>query len=105
VVAKLAQTVLGEMLNVLIVGFFGTAVKVLVETLIRIAIIGLRILLFPGCNFLLVDPNGAVLDPGLEVVELFLRVVRADPGRVAVVPACSSSGQRMTTRSTLATRA
>ncbi len=66
---------------------------ILVEPLVGLPIVGLRVFRLPGRDLLLVDPDRAVLDPGIEAVLNLLGVVGADPGLVAVVPTMDAADQ------------
>ena len=64
-----------------------------VEPQVGVAVEGLRVLALPCGDLGLVDPHLAVLDPGLEALEPFAGVVRADAGRHAEVPAMQPADQ------------
>ena len=76
----LRQAMFGEMLDVLIMWFFGSAMQVLVEALVGLTIVRLRILQRSRTDFFLVDPHLGVFDPGLETMQALRRTVGADAG-------------------------
>ena len=91
--ADFFQAVFSELLNILCMRFFGAAVYVLVQALVGIPLVGLRMPRCPVANFVFVDLDLPVLDPGIELRQHFRVVVFADPGIDPVIPTVKAADQ------------
>ncbi len=91
--ADFAQAIVGQHTNEFYVRFVNGSGRVLERTLIRIAIIRLRMIHSPGSNLIFVNEDLAVFLPCVEFGQRFTVVVLTD------------SSYRTTTRSTSATSA
>jgi hypothetical protein len=84
--ANLAEPVVGQMLDVLIMRLFGPTVKIPIKTLIGVSIIRLGVLQFPGNYLVFIDPDDSIFNPGAEAFLPFLGIIGTHTCLVAVVP-------------------
>jgi hypothetical protein len=93
VVADLGQAVLRQVLDVFVMRLFRPTVDVFVQALVGLPVVGLGIVLGPDPDLILIDPDLAVLHPGIESLQTFRRIVGAHTGFVAVVPVMHAAHQ------------
>ncbi|GBE44980.1 hypothetical protein BMS3Bbin11_00059 [bacterium BMS3Bbin11] len=92
-VPHLRQAMFRQVLDVLGVRLFRSAVDILVQTLVGVSIIGLGVVHGPGLDLIFIDPYLAVLHPGIETLQPFRRIVGTHPRFVAVVPVVHTANQ------------
>ena len=93
VMTYLAEAVIGQHANQFDVRFVDRSGRVLVRTLVCTPVIRLRMIYSPGGNFVFVDENLTVIQPGIEFRQRLAVVVLADATIEAVVPAVHSTYQ------------
>ncbi len=92
-VAGLAETVRRELADELDVGLICSAGVVLVNALVRVALIRLRVLLRPGANLIFINEHLAILEPARELVQRLRVVVFADARIQPIVPVVHAADQ------------
>lgn len=98
VMACLAQPVAGVGVDFAGMRLFsGAMTGVSIEPQIRFAEIGLRVLMRPGVDFILINQNIIALDPSLEFGQLFRVVVRGHAAVEAVIPIMHTANEVLAT--------
>jgi hypothetical protein len=87
------QPLCGEPLDRLGVRLLGRTVHVLVRTLVGVSVERLRVLALPRGDLVGIDPHGAILHPGGELVQPLGVVVLADAGAELEVPLVHAADQ------------
>ena len=95
VMAELRQPVGRQLADLADERLLGRTVRILVGAQVRLAVVGLWVLAFPGGDLVGVHQHvtGDVVDPRAEAVELLVVVVHAHAGAHRVVPAVEAADQ------------
>jgi hypothetical protein len=96
VVPHLAQALVGKFADKLDVGFVNGTGRILVGSLVAVALVGLRVGLGPGTDFVFVDTNLAIFEPGIKFWQRLTMVVFTDAGIHAVIPLMDPTNQVIT---------
>ncbi len=99
VMAQLAQSVSGQLLDVAVLRLVRRAVDVLIESEIGVTLVGLWIVDGPGCDLAFVDQDSVrlLVDPSTELVQRLVVGILADAGVGAVVPVVEPADQVVVT--------
>ena len=100
-VAQLRQSVGGQCSHQPSVWLVGRSVDVLKFPLIRVEVVGLRVIGFPLSDFVDVDHHLVAVKPRRELVQPLTVAVAADAGAIAVVPAVHTTDEVVAANDTI----